>query len=149
MPVTAAGQPAPLLELAEAAFDVTAAETGLSNPTGRPLCEPRRCRLSCWSRRSGMVWATPRRRGNARLPESCFLVGQHVVRATAQSARAGWALTPRPAERPFGRYNETASVTWCTSICRSHDVTVFSAPHRVQGREVAPRPSTPGPTRTA
>ena len=36
--------------------------------------------------------------------------------------------TPRPAERPFGRYDETASVAWYTSICRSHDVTEFSAP---------------------
>src|SRR3954452_13640793 len=37
---------------------------------------------------------------------------------------------PRPAEPPFGRYDETASVAWYTSICRSHDVTEFSAPTR-------------------
>jgi putative transposase len=36
--------------------------------------------------------------------------------------------TPRPAERPFGRYDETAPVAWYTSIRRSHDVSVFSAP---------------------
>jgi putative transposase len=38
--------------------------------------------------------------------------------------------TPPPSERPFGRYDETASVAWYTSICRSHDVTEFSAPTR-------------------
>jgi putative transposase len=36
--------------------------------------------------------------------------------------------TPRRAERPFGRYDKTASVAWYTSICRSPDVTEFSAP---------------------
>src|SRR4051794_9681589 len=35
---------------------------------------------------------------------------------------------PRPAERPFGRYDETAFLAWYTSICRSHGVTEFSAP---------------------
>jgi hypothetical protein len=41
--------------------------------------------------------------------------------------------TPRPAEQPFGRYDETASVASYTSICRSHDVTGFSAPTRSGG----------------
>jgi hypothetical protein len=36
--------------------------------------------------------------------------------------------TPRPAKRLFARYDETASVAWYTSICRSHDVTALAAP---------------------
>ena len=48
---------------------------------------------------------------------------------------------PRPAERPFGRYDETASAAFSTSICRSHDVSVFSAPTR--GAPMPPWRTTP------
>jgi hypothetical protein len=40
----------------------------------------------------------------------------------------GPAAIPRPIQRPFGRYDKIASVVSYTSICRSHDVTEFSAP---------------------
>jgi hypothetical protein len=35
-------------------------------------------------------------------------------------------------QRPFGRCDETASAVSYTSICRSHDVTEFSAPTKVR-----------------
>jgi hypothetical protein len=38
------------------------------------------------------------------------------------------AALPRPAERPFDRCGVTASVASYTNMCRSHDVTGFSAP---------------------
>ena len=38
------------------------------------------------------------------------------------------AALPRPPERPSGRCDETGSVAFYTSMCRSHDVTEFSAP---------------------
>ena len=38
------------------------------------------------------------------------------------------AALPRPAKRPFVRCDATASVAFYTSMCRSHDVTEFSAP---------------------
>ena len=40
------------------------------------------------------------------------------------------ATLPRPPARPSGRYDETGSAAFCTSTCRSHDVTGFSAPTR-------------------
>ena len=38
------------------------------------------------------------------------------------------AALPRPPQRPSGRCDETGSAVSYTSICRSHDVTGFSAP---------------------
>jgi hypothetical protein len=35
------------------------------------------------------------------------------------------ATLPRPPARPSGRYDETGSAAFCTSTCRSHDVTGF------------------------
>jgi transposase InsO family protein len=35
---------------------------------------------------------------------------------------------PRPPAPPSGRFDETESEAFCTSTCRSHDVTEFSAP---------------------
>ena len=56
-----------------------------------------------------------------------------------RSAPARTAALPRPPARPSGRCDETGSAASCTSTCRSHDVTGFSAPtrrvpHRVQHR---------------
>ena len=45
---------------------------------------------------------------------------------------------PRPPERPFGRCDEIASVVSYTSICRSHDVTEFSAPTGSMGPRRSP-----------
>ena len=40
------------------------------------------------------------------------------------------AALPRPAKRPSDRYDETDSAALSTNLCRSHDVTGFSAPTR-------------------
>jgi hypothetical protein len=48
------------------------------------------------------------------------------------------AALPRPPQRPSGRCDETGSAVSYTNMCRSHDVTGFSAPtgrpdHRLGG----------------
>jgi hypothetical protein len=39
---------------------------------------------------------------------------------------------PQAPTRPSGRCDVTGSAASCTSMCRSHDVTAFSAPTRLQ-----------------
>jgi hypothetical protein len=46
----------------------------------------------------------------------------------------GPAALPRPLQRLSGRDDEIASMVSYTSICRSHDVTEFSAPTPVPSR---------------
>jgi hypothetical protein len=48
--------------------------------------------------------------------------------------------SPTPA-RPFGRSDAIGSVASCTSMCRSHDVTTFSAPTRTPPRSRCNKPA--------
>ena len=44
------------------------------------------------------------------------------------------AALPRPPARPSGHYDETGSAAFCTSTCRSHDVTRVLGTHRLRPR---------------
>ena len=72
--------------------------------------------------------------------------------ATTRTARTDHSINTRPRaalpcrpERPFGRCDEIDSLFSYTSICRSHNVTEFSAPTR----RPRPRPATHRPTDAA
>ena len=74
--------------------------------------------------------------------------------ATTPTARTDHSISTRPQaalprrpRRPSNRYDETGSAAFSTSICRSHDVTEFSAPtgRAPSGRHVPETASTHPP----
>jgi hypothetical protein len=56
------------------------------------------------------------------------------------------AALPRRPQRLFVRCDATVSVAFCTSTCRSHDVTEFSAPTPRAPADTAPHDTAPDDT---